>query len=601
MMRELRKHGKYAIWLVAAAFIFWLGYEGWSSLTGRGALRDANALGRVNGQPVLYPAYQATYQQLYDEARRSRGELSPEDVRRLQEEAWQRTVDNLLIEQEIRRRGLTATDEEVRWAARWMPHPALMQNERFQTNGQFDLRKYQEFLNSPAAPEELLLQLEQFYRDQIPRLKLAQQLTASLWVSDAELWQLWKDERETATVEAVALRPEVLVPGAVPVSERELRQAYERRRDQLRRPAGARLTLATFSKAPTAADTAAALQRARQLRAEILAGADFGAVAQRESADSATRRAGGRLTVRRGETVPAFEAVAFSLPIGQVSEPVLTPFGVHLVQVLSRQGDVTEVRHILVPLRRSEEELDALYDRADSLAAASPVEFERAARRLGAQLRRGVTVDERDRYVPGAGDLSELLDWALDPNREANEHVSPTVETREAFVVARLEAVQPAGVPAFAEVAPQLRVELVLEKKKERARQIGERIAAEARRSGDLARAAARYGLRVDTVGPFNRTGLNPYFGFAGAPVGVAFGLPLRQVSGVVASSAGLFLVRPIARTTADRAAWAQQKEQQRRQVHAALEQRIVQLWLESLRRQAKIVDRRREVLRPSA
>ncbi len=79
---------------------------------------------------------------------------------------------------------------------------------------------------------------------------------------------------------------------------------------------------------------AEALQKAKDLRAKILAGAKFTEVAQAESDDVGSGTNGGDLdTFGRGAMVPEFEKAAFELPVGQVSEPVRSAFGYHLILV----------------------------------------------------------------------------------------------------------------------------------------------------------------------------------------------------------------------------------------------------------------------------
>jgi peptidyl-prolyl cis-trans isomerase C len=79
---------------------------------------------------------------------------------------------------------------------------------------------------------------------------------------------------------------------------------------------------------------AEALQKAKDLRAKILAGAKFADVAQAESDDVGSGANGGDLdTFGRGAMVPEFEKAAFELPVGQVSEPVRSAFGYHLILV----------------------------------------------------------------------------------------------------------------------------------------------------------------------------------------------------------------------------------------------------------------------------
>jgi foldase protein PrsA len=79
------------------------------------------------------------------------------------------------------------------------------------------------------------------------------------------------------------------------------------------------------------------LTTAQKVEAELKSGKDFAALAKQYSIDPGSKDKGGDLgTFRRGQMVPAFDKAAFSLPIGQISQPVKSPFGYHIIQVESR-------------------------------------------------------------------------------------------------------------------------------------------------------------------------------------------------------------------------------------------------------------------------
>jgi peptidyl-prolyl cis-trans isomerase D len=90
----------------------------------------------------------------------------------------------------------------------------------------------------------------------------------------------------------------------------------------------------------------------------------------------------------------------------------------------------------------------------------------------------------------------------------------------------------------------------------------------------------------------------NPVFGQANAAIGAAFGTPVGQVGPVAATPAAVFLVRPAARTQADRRAWEQQKNEQRQQAQGALQQDLFNQWLIDARENADIEDNRAELAR---
>ena len=101
---------------------------------------------------------------------------------------------------------------------------------------------------------------------------------------------------------------------------------------------------------------------ADKLHAELESGADFAALAKQSSLDPGSKEQGGKLTVSRGQTVAPFDKAAFSLKTNQLSAPVKTEFGYHLIQPLAavKAGSVTpfakvkeQIRTQLVEERRN--------------------------------------------------------------------------------------------------------------------------------------------------------------------------------------------------------------------------------------------------------
>jgi peptidyl-prolyl cis-trans isomerase C len=81
-----------------------------------------------------------------------------------------------------------------------------------------------------------------------------------------------------------------------------------------------------------------ALAKAQEIRKKILAGADFATVAKEESDDAGSAAKGGELgTFKHGQMVPAFDQAAFSLPVNEVSEPVKTQYGYHIIKITARE------------------------------------------------------------------------------------------------------------------------------------------------------------------------------------------------------------------------------------------------------------------------
>lgn len=96
---------------------------------------------------------------------------------------------------------------------------------------------------------------------------------------------------------------------------------------------------------------------AKNVRDSILNGADFGEMAKIYSNDPATKNEGGNLGwFNKGMLVPEFESAAFSLQEDQLSLPIETPFGFHIIQTLEKKEDAINTRHIVFSIQTTEDD-----------------------------------------------------------------------------------------------------------------------------------------------------------------------------------------------------------------------------------------------------
>src|SRR5437773_5938201 len=294
MMRAMREITKPVFWVVAITFIGWMAYGQITDIVGGGK----DVVLSVDGTIVRSQPFQQQYQATLEQYRRQQGggRLTREDERQVQDRVADQFIQKILLERAYRRFGITVSDDEIIQAARSSPPPQIMQqvfeDATFQTNGQFDITKWQRYISS--AGSEFAAQVEQLYRDYLPERKLEQYLTADVYVSDAKLWRIWRDQRESVTVAVLAIRPEQMPDSTAPVSDAEVERYYAAHKSDFKRTATAWLSFVAQPRVPDAVDTAATLAKARQLRAEIARGAaKFDDVAKKESADSVSGARGG--------------------------------------------------------------------------------------------------------------------------------------------------------------------------------------------------------------------------------------------------------------------------------------------------------------------
>lgn len=599
MMRQMREATKPIMIVTAAAFVALMVFEWGMDITGRSS-GGVGEIGSVNGDPVTYDDYMAAYRNLYDQAQQSQEEpLTSQQNKQLEDAAFDEVVNQLLIRQELERRGITVTDSEISAAAQYLPPPDV-RPQFTDSLGQFDFQGYQALL--AQLPQDQLLLLEAYYRDAIPRGKLLRQVASGIYLTDAQLWQQYRDQSETVEVQYIPLDPATRYPDTdVQVEQAEIEAYYRDHQDEFEMPARAMVKAVVLEKTPSAADSAAALERVRRVRQEILDGADFAAVARRESSDSVSAAAGGSLgTFAKGMMVPAFDSAVFAAPVGRVGDPLQTTFGWHVFEVQQRWAtDSAQARHILIPIERTDSSEVHLLTLADSL---EEMALSRSLDEAAAALGLSTTTTELTGTFPflaGAGQVGEGADWAMED--AAPGDVSPVFESPQAFYALELISAEPAGVLPLAEAGPAIESQLRFQKKLAKAKEEGAQVAARIKAGEAFANVAAALGLEVRPAGPFTRNDFVPGMGRQNAAIGAAFALQPGQVSDAVATPANVFVIQSVGRAPADSLAWAAQKGEQRRGMMSVLQQQRLQEWIEALRAAAKIVDRREQVLRPAS
>lgn len=107
------------------------------------------------------------------------------------------------------------------------------------------------------------------------------------------------------------------------------------------------------------------------LKKRIENGEDFGQLAKKYSQDPGSAPAGGELGFfKRGELAPEYEAAALSMKPGEISRPVESQFGFHLIQLIERRGNTYSSRHILIIPKSTQSDVQEAKDFLDSLRTA---------------------------------------------------------------------------------------------------------------------------------------------------------------------------------------------------------------------------------------
>lgn len=182
---------------------------------------------------------------------------------------------------------------------------------------------------------------------------------------------------------------------ASPVEVKDFFNTYEKELPQLKEEV--EMSHIVIHPSITQAHKDEIIKKLLDMKKEIQEGASFATKAILYSEDPGSKDNGGLYeNIKRGTFVPEFDAVAFNLEEGEISDPVETKFGFHLIQLEKRKGQAIDVRHILITAEPTAEEMTEARHLIDSIKtqiAEGKLSFKEAAKRY--------SVDKYTRYNGG--------------------------------------------------------------------------------------------------------------------------------------------------------------------------------------------------------
>lgn len=385
------------------------------------------AVAAVGDIEITQYQLQRAYDQRYQRLQRLMGESFDHEA--IDPATFRRSVLESLIQQALLAQYAEDAGYRVTDAALL---DALQSDDRFQVDGSFSVARYQTLLAqagiSAAAFEAGLrndLQVGQVretvlgtafvthravgqvfdllnQRRKLAYLRFApEDYRDQVEVSAAEVEAYYRDTPEAfLRPEAVKLAYVVLDRSELEVAEVPdeafLKALYEQEKAARFKTPERRLARHILVRIDEDTDAAQARQTVQDLAAKLESGADFAALAREHSDDQATVEQGGKLDwITRGTMVAGFEEALFKLKVGQVSAPVKTEFGWHLIKLLEvdepeiKPFDAPEVQAELLALYREqerEERFRQMRESLDALSFEAPSSLEPIAEELGVEI-----------------------------------------------------------------------------------------------------------------------------------------------------------------------------------------------------------------------
>ncbi len=568
MLDSMRRHKGWLKWTLALAglALLTLGVPAFlqpaQELTG--ALSDVVA--QVGDREITVGEFRTVYlRQLQNYQAQSGGEVTSEILRSMgiDRQILQQMIDEHAALQEAERLGVMVSDAEVR--------DMIVSFPAFQQNGQFVGEQAYAQMLRVQSPPMTPAQFEDDIRRSLMLERLQTAVTDWITVTDEELRREHARRNEKIRVSAISFRADDFREGieatdgdvaalfaqsaidyTVPEKRRlrfvvvdvaalkasftptdaDVESYYSYNTDRYTEPVSLRashILLRTEGK-----DQAEVQTQAETIVAEARDGADFAELARQYSEDDGTKEIGGDLgPISPGQMVPEFEGAAYALDQGEISDPVSSIFGVHIIKATEKTGGVSQslddVRESIVELLK-QGSADA---RASGYAEAMTAEITTAADMDAAAQRRGFEPQLTGFVAPGEpilglGFSSQVTAQAF---QIAQGQVAGPIQTPTGPAFVTVVDVQDAYVPPLEEVEARVRDDVIRKKAFAAAQTRANEVATLLQTVDDFTQAAETEELEVGTSDSIARGNAVPGVGLNAAVEAVAFSLSAGETS----------------------------------------------------------------------
>jgi len=500
----------------------------------------------VDGKEIPVSEYQQTFQQQRARLQSMLGSnFNPAllDDPRMRSDVLEGIIDREILLSHAEHAGLRASDARVASEIRAIP--------AVQNDGQFDKELYERLLRSQGLsvkafehlvrndvllqqlrsgvadtafvtqPEiDALIRLSEQRRDVGYLIVPVAKYLDSVSVDDAAVAQYYKDNQaqfhtpEQVSVDYIELSVNDLAGSEQPITEDDLRQRYEEHKSEFTVPEErrARHILIQVGSDAKQTDIDAARAKIQDILAKVRKGEDFAALARQYSQDPGSAASGGDLGFfGRGTMDKAFEDAAFALKPGEVSEPVRSAFGFHIIkldEIKGGQGKTfEEVRLQLerdLKRQRAEEQYFAKAEQLSTLTFENADNLQAASKALKLPVHSSEPFT-RDQGTGVAANPKVRAAAFADDVLTAGHNSEPIELGADHVVVVRVKDHKPESVRPLDEVRSQIQNNLRVAAAKKKAEEAGQAMIAQIEKGADAASVAKNAQLNWERPGLIGR------------------------------------------------------------------------------------------------
>lgn len=455
LMQKIRDN---AAWVVGIAVVCFaaLIFVDWGMSPGN-SMTHKTVVGSVAGEDIRIEEFDQIVQQRAKAETDKGKELNSEAYANLRREVFTDILRDRLLAKVFAKYNLYGTPEQVLDFIRRNPPPGAEKAPIFMgPDSQFSQPLYERWLANPKTFDDRFMQLIEHETGEktIPEQSLGRILASGQAKTTLERQFEGRQEHERAWGVAVAASSDSFtVPQP---SDADLRKEFETLADSfwIGKPL-ARIQAAYFPKTPSAADSLHALQDADTVAARAHRGEKFEDLAQQFSEDPGSAKNGGSLggLQTRERWVPVFSQAAAKLEKGQISDPILSPFGYHVIRCVDKvvkprispltgSDTLYDLQHVLITITISPETTDSLKQKLEDIRAKMKTGANFAAAIAAVQAAAdSVTVAEGDIGRASTGSVPGASAWAFGTQETETSEILEN--TKSLMVLAKPQVVKP--------------------------------------------------------------------------------------------------------------------------------------------------------------
>jgi len=598
MFEFLRKMIGPIMILVLVAFIATIIFS-W----GGGGFREGprDTVGVIDGEEISIKTFDRYYTNLVrSEQQKTDEDLTPEQTAELRKKAWTQLVADFLINREIDKRDIQITPEEIYEYLKFYPPQVVQEAAQFQTDGKFD---YQKYINAMVNPQNAPMwsQLEQYVLPDLKRTKLQSRVVSTVRVTPSEVMNAYLDKNEKVKIGFVNIQSLPIEKKMESPSEDEIKAYYEEHKEDYKQPKKVSIDLVQFDKVPSQNDWDKGYYIIKDIYDSAVAGVDFAELASAFSDDRSADKGGDLGWFSAGQMVKPFDSAVATLDIDEISKPVKTRYGWHIIKLFDKKMEKQPVpgipepqmvqryhaAHILVKVEPSQEAIDETYNAAlDFQEAAKAEGLQASAERYNYDVKKTSPFDENS-YIQYLGNMPDANKFAF--SHKPGE-VSPVLENKVAYFVFAVDSVIPSGYTAYGMVAPGIAQQITAKKAAEETLDTAKAVYDAINPDLTLRGAAGRFGFEYKTTDMISREDMIPTVGRSDEVIGAAFALKdINQVSKPIQYERGAVILTLLDRQSANVENFNQVRDSLAFAVQMQKSQDVYSRWFDHLIKEAKI------------